>query len=60
MSLRRAHDVDAEYANRSAHQVDTPENYGDWRQYAFSDAPELVDDLADLDVITPLAGVPTV
>ncbi len=60
MSVRRAHDVDAEYAFRAAHQVDTPENYQDWRDYAFSHAPELMDDLDDLDIVTPLAGVPTV
>lgn len=27
------------------HQVTSPDRYADWRSYAFSDAPELSDDL---------------
>ncbi len=57
MKMRPAHAVDAQFALRSTHHVDAPENYEDWRDYAFSDAPELID---DLDVMTPLTGVQTV
>lgn len=58
MSFRRADEADADYLARVAHKVDGPESYGDWRSYAFSNAPELADrNAADA---TPVGGIPTV
>ena len=44
MPSPRADEADAEYLARTAHQVEAPERYEDWRAYAFSNAPELLDD----------------
>jgi hypothetical protein len=47
-----------DYSSRAAHQVESPDSYQTWREYAFSETPELVGDgVADA---TPVEGIPTV
>lgn len=58
MSVVRTDEADAEYLARVAHCVDEPGRYGDWRSYAFSNAPELAGDSAA--PATPVGGIPTV
>jgi hypothetical protein len=58
MTFVRTDEADAEYLARVAHRVDEPERYGDWRTYAFSNAPELASDSAA--PATPVGGIPTV
>jgi len=58
MTSPRADEADAEYLARTAHQVEAPERYEDWRAYAFSDAPELLDDQRESP--SPSGSVPTV
>jgi hypothetical protein len=38
--------TDADFPSRASHVVDTPDRYGDWREYAFSSAPEFIEGAA--------------
>ena len=58
MAVPRSHEVDADYSSRTSHQVASPERYESWRDYAFSEAPELASDALSDD--TPAAGIRTV
>ncbi len=58
MAVPRPNEADADYLARAAHQVDAPDRYDDWRAYAFSNAPELLDDTRQND--SPARDQPTV
>jgi len=58
MTHSSSDEADADYLARPAHQVDAPDRYTDWRAYAFSSAPELLD--ADPKDVVPTKVNPTV
>jgi len=50
--------AETDYPSRVTDVVATPDRFSSWRDYAFSSAPELVEEL-DPDQ-TPARGIPTV